>query len=53
MFGGMGSNWDSRSVDMKKIASATAFKESAGHGGYQAENKWGFLGKYQMGGGAM
>ena len=51
--GGIGSYWDSRSVDMKKIASATAGKESAGAGGYQAENTLGFLGKYQMGVGAL
>ena len=51
--GGIGSYWDSRSVDMKKIASATAGVESAGAGGYQAENTLGFLGKYQMGVGAL
>ena len=53
VLGGIGSYWDSRSVDMKKIAASTAGKESAGAGGYQAENTLGFLGKYQMGVGAL
>tara|TARA_B100000029_G_C17476801_1_gene924081 strand:+ start:1 stop:909 length:909 start_codon:yes stop_codon:yes gene_type:complete len=36
-------------VDIERMKVELAKKESRGHGGYQAENQWGFLGKWQMG----